>query len=273
MDTDKLKHQATQQCEDFLNSERAYNIEHSLLPSEVKIIDRLLARRLEMQEVYAELSSKLDTPATQCFLGLILSTAAFWNPDASSEARAKKRRLQELNSRIAQSAMQLSELIEERSEISNSSGFTSNTHYSICDLIEEAARDNHMFGFYVQKQLHALQCRYDLKYWPTITDVLNALSQDAQDAQVFATDPLTEAATESIRASLADYFRALFAAIDENSRTYGGFLPVGLRIADSALATIANCALDLDSDAGVDGPYVKNLRQRLRDKVGAEIYS
>ena len=38
----------TQVCEDALRSDKAYNVANDILPSENRIIDRLLARRVEL---------------------------------------------------------------------------------------------------------------------------------------------------------------------------------------------------------------------------------
>ena len=57
----------------------------------------------------------------------------------------------------------------------------------------------------------------------------------------------------------------MFAAIDENSTRHYGPLPQDFRASDNTLASLVNCALELDPDDMVDGPYVKRLRQRARD--------
>src|SRR5690606_35093500 len=48
-----------QTCENILIDDKTYNVEHNILPSENAIIDRLLARRLELNEAYGELYDKL----------------------------------------------------------------------------------------------------------------------------------------------------------------------------------------------------------------------
>lgn len=96
---------------------------------------------------------------------------------------------------------------------------------------------------------------------------MRVLATDADCARLEATDPLTAAATTATRPSLADFFKALFAAIEENSAENYGQLPRGLKLTDNTLASLANCALGLDPDDLVDGPYVKRLRQRERGET------
>lgn len=69
-------------CENLLLEGKRYNNERSILPSENAIADRLLARGNELQDAYEELHCQLHArpQALQILLGLVLSTAAFWNP-------------------------------------------------------------------------------------------------------------------------------------------------------------------------------------------------
>lgn len=253
-------------CENILVEGKRYNVEHSILPSENAVADRLLARGVELTEAYEELHRKLHGHpyALQTFLGIILSTAAFWSPEKISDARAARDDLAKVNQEVARKAVELANLLKKRSDLHDTSGFSSGTHYHVCDVIESAAKGNHLFKSYVQEHLEALVTRFDLKYWPTLSDVLRALASDAEAANTEATNPLTAAATAASRASLADFFKALFAGIEENSVRSYGHLPKDFKASDNSLATLANCALDLSADESVDGPYVKRLRQRER---------
>lgn len=95
---------------------------------------------------------------------------------------------------------------------------------------------------------------------------MDVLAVDADAAEVVASDPLTAVATAAPRPSKADYFKALFAAVHQNTGTdRGQALPDGFKLTDATLATLANCALDLPVEEMVDAAYVKRLRQRSRD--------
>ena len=254
-------------CEEILRAEKQYNLDHAILPSENAVIDRLLARRIELTEAYAELHSKLAARpnALKAFLRVVLTTAAFWNPDRVAEARGDRQRLKAVNAMIAETAADLASLLRERSELHNESGFAANTHYHVCRVIEDAAKDNYLFGSWVRDELRDLRGRFDIKYWPRIHEFVDALGNDARQAVPEPTDPVTAAATTGIRGSRADFFKALYAAIEENSSGSGGFLPSSLRLTDPTLASLANCALDLGPDDLADGDYVKRMRQRVRD--------
>lgn len=257
----------TQICEDALRADKAYNIENEILPSEVRIIDRLLARRLELVEAYDEICEKLNgrSHGVSTMLGIVTNVAAFWNPEKVADARDARDRLVEVNREIAELAMDLAGLLEERSEISNSSGFASNTHYHVVDVIDAASTDNGFYRFHLQEELKPLSARYDLKYWPTLAEFVRVIGQDANFAGASATDSLTRAATTGSRGSRADFFKALFALIRENANSNPGYIPRGFKLSDNTLASLANCALDLGPDDLVDAAYVKRLRQRVRE--------
>lgn len=256
-----------QTCENILIEEKHYNIEHNILPSENIVADRLLTRGLELREAYEELHSKLHVhpPALRVFLQLVLSTAAFWSPAKISEARAARDELANVNQKIAKMATELSELLEQRSNLHNTSSFSSETHYHVCDVIEAAAKNNHLFQFYVQERLNVISNQFDLKYWPSLSEFLQELASDASETTMGATDSLTAAATMATRPSRADFFKALFAAIEENNAENYGQLPRGFRLTDNTFASLANCALDLGPNDLLDGAYVKRLRQRERN--------
>lgn len=254
-------------CENILIEGKHYNIEHSILPSENAVADRLLARGIELTAAYDELHGKLyaHPHALQTFLGLVLSTGASWSPDKIAAARTARGDLAKINQQIARRAAELTGLLQQRSDLHNTSGFSTDTHYHVCDVIEAAAKSNYLFMSYVQERLNDLHGQFDLKYWPSLSDILQELASDAEDAVTEATDPLTAAATMASRLSRADFIKAVLAAIDENSGRNYGQLPKDFKATDNTLASLANCVLDLSAEDLVDGQYVKRLRQRERD--------
>lgn len=254
-------------CENLLLEGKRYNIEHHILPSENAIADRLLERGVELRDAYEELHDKLHAypPALQVFLDLLLSTAAFWNPEKMQEARAARSDLANVNKQISKKAAELALLLEQRSALENTSGFSSDTHYHVCNVIKGASQHNYLFQTFVLEKLNTLCCQFDLKYWPTLGEFLQELASDAEQAIMEATDPLTAAATAAMRPSKADFFKALFASMEENSEASYGQLPRNFKLTDRTLASLANCALDLGPDDLVDEAYMKRLRQRERN--------
>lgn len=256
-------------CENVLRTTRERYAEHKILPSEIAIIDRLLARSLELTGAYQEVYDKLHERShgiSEC-LGVVTNTAAFWNPDRTSTARDKRQRLEAVNARIALVGHELASLLRERSELHNTSGFSSDTHYHIARVVEETSAGNHYFSSYLKQPLAQLRSQFDLKYWPDLEDIIETLAKDAQRAQPEATDMLTATATAASRGSRADFFKTLLVAIDDRATGRYADFPIGFSLSDSAIASLGTCALDLGPDEIVDAQYVKRLRQRARESV------
>lgn len=262
-----LENDAKIACENVLRKPREYNVERKILPSENVVIDRLLSRGTELRNVYSELYDKLGpySPALEVFLGAVVSAAAFRNPERLKIARGQKTRLQLINEEIAIRSAELVELLDEQSKLENSTSFGSDTHYHIVNVIVEAASDNSYFQLYVKDELELLSAQTALKYWPTLSDFMNVITNDAFVAEVETRDQIPEASIASKRSSFADFIRALLSAVDENSKQNCGMLPLNFKIGDESLASLTNCALDLTPEKIVDGAYVKRLRQRNRE--------
>ncbi|MCP5214332.1 MAG: hypothetical protein H6995_04925 [Pseudomonadales bacterium] len=257
---------ATEKCEEILRKSMAYNIAHSILPSENGVIDRLLNNKENMKYVYAELSKSLNEQQIEVFLSLVLSCAAFWNPKKAATYRTERKELFEVNRQIAKVAQQLVGLLERRDELHNHSGFSSGTHYSIINVIENASKDNFLYRSYIKKPLSHIKHQFDLKYWPSIEEVVAEVGLDAGSADIYATDSLTEASTASSRPSKIDFLRALFSALQENSGRKFGLIPENFELSDNSISEVMNCALQLDHEELVDASYVKRERQRQREQ-------
>lgn len=258
---------AMKTCEDILHEERRYNEQNKCAPSQNVIIDRLLVRQLEVEDAYRVLWDRLSArpAAVKVFLRLLLSTAEIWTPERSVKARHARARLVEVNRAIATQAAALALLLDERERVHNHSGFYSDTHSHVLDLVELASEANGFFQSHVREKVQVLRNQFDLKYWPQLGDMMRVLARDADQADVVATDPMTEASTRASRASQADFFKALFVAIEENRGMNWYEFPAEFELTDGAIASLANVVLDLEPDDLVDAAYVKRLRQRLRD--------
>ncbi|KPU62128.1 hypothetical protein AN403_6164 [Pseudomonas fluorescens] len=131
-------------------------------------------------------------------------------------------------------------------------------------IVYSASEHNDLYECYVKKDVDRLLHQYDFKYWPALSEVIQALGTDAERAQVTANDPATAAATESRKSGRSDFVKALLARIDDNRVRAGGFISNGFSLSDSGLASLVNCGLDLAFDELVDADFIKRFRQRQR---------
>lgn len=253
-------------CEAILRAERSDRVQKAILPSEIKVIDRLLDRGLELNDAYEEMFNKLHEhpPALKVFFELLQSTAAFWSPQKNLEAREDRDKLIAVNRKIAENATELARLLSERTELQNRSGFSCDTHYHPVDVIHAASEENLSYAQWVKEKLEYLTGQFDLKYWPSLSEVVQAIADDAAQATPQPHDALTDAGTEGPRSSLVDSFKAFFVALEESNMRNHGFLPSTFELTDRSVASLMSCALGLDPDKVVDSTYVKGLRQRQR---------
>ncbi|WP_421682130.1 hypothetical protein HKW98_13690 [Stutzerimonas urumqiensis] len=262
--------QAVQVCEAILRSDLEYNQAHKILPSVNRVIERMLARRNELSDAYEELHASLSHRhrALEAFFDVFTSTPMAWSPEKMSKARHARKELIDINTRIAAVAEDLAQLLTRRDEIKETSGFSCETFYHALDALELAAESegNYLFEWHVKEGLDALRYQYDLKYWPPLSAVVEAIGEDARNAEVHAQDPATASATESRRPGLSDFLKAYFTRVKDYSISAHGFIPNDFSVSDNTLASLVNCALDLDVDKLIDSDFVKRFRQRERER-------
>lgn len=259
----------------ILKKRRKSLIEAEILSSEVVVIDKLLNRSVEMNGVYTELCAILTDSQMEFFWDAVLGAATFWNPDSSRKLRDDQKLLIDLNQEIAERAHQLAQLMQQRYEISESTGLSSYDDYHVIHWLDRAAESNNHYQSYIKKDLKLLSTRFDLKYWPRTVEVVEAIAAFADEAEVQVNDEWTEELLSSQKCSTADYLRVLLKAI-EGIKEYGPethVLPKDFRITDKSMATIINCSLDLDSDAMHTSEYVKRARQNFRERKKLKLNS
>lgn len=262
--------EAVQVCETILRKDFEYNEAHKIWPSVNSVIKLMLARRNELCGAYEELHKSLahHPRALEAFWDVFTSTPVAWRPERISEARRARKELTSINTQISAVAEELAQLLSRRDEIKEGSSFTCDTFYHPLDVLNESAESegNHLFEWHVKERLDALQHQYDLKYWPLLSSFVEAIGENAHSAEVYAQDSATASATESRRPGLSDFLKAFFVRLKNGSVSEHGFIPDDLSVSDNTVASLVNCALNLDADKLIDGDFVKRFRQRERER-------
>lgn len=256
---------AVKNCEAYLKADKQHNLDNKILPSDCAIIDRMLQNRPILIGLYQEIHADLEYDQWRRVLAAIIYTTAGWNPNHAKQAREAAKRLKELNSEIRTHSDMLSKKMQERTELSEHSGYAANYEYDIVQLIHDSAEHNGHYQSFMKSKLERLRAEYGLKYWPKVHQVVDAIG--AAGAEVSATDELTAAGTRSSRSSKADFFHSLFAAFKSESEGLNGKLklPGDFRLSDASLAGTANVVLNIAAEDMIDSDYVKRLRQRQRE--------
>ncbi|WP_300543299.1 hypothetical protein [Maricaulis sp.] len=259
---------ATSECEKILHESKAYNIQHSICPSQNQTIDLFLERRCELEGAYLEIFSKLaDYPeAFKEILELVTRAGKLWSLEEWSKARQDRKELESINLKIESAAKELANLIHERKIINNRSHFSIGNLHNIVNVIEKASKNNYVYKFHLREPLLALRARFDYKYWPTVEECCMAIASDASESVPNANNAVAEAVTRSQRNSKADFFKALLVDIDELLEDFPFEIPDNFKLSDETIATLGNCILELEANSLVDGQYIKRLRQGMRHR-------
>ncbi|MGV7206033.1 hypothetical protein [Xanthomonas citri] len=256
-------------CEEFLQEQIRRNEVERIVPSESKVARTMLSRGLELRSVYQELEQSLgfDGVEWKVFLEFcVLATGAHWTPEKNIADRSARKRLDKVNEAIAGLADQLAELLEERDEINNRGPFSSDTLYHPVDVIDRASERNGHYKSYLKERLENL-CQFDLKYWPSLSEMVRVIGTDAEIANVQSHDSRSAAMSQTSRPSEADFVRAIEEGIAENQHCGLGGLPASFRLSDESIATLANVLLNLPAESAKDAKHVKNIRERDRRRT------
>lgn len=263
--------EAVNQCEALLRNIMEDLESRRIWPNVCSIIAGMLKRRIELADVYDEVHAALaSTPrALYVFWDAFVHAADGWNPEKNRAARQAREELVAINNRISELADQMAGLLDRRDHLHNYSGFSSSTHYHILDVVHEASEHNYQYESYVKDDLERLQYQFDLKYWPALSEVVQAIGTDAGRAEISADNPATAAATESRKSGRSDFVKAFGARVEDNKVREYGVIPNNFALSDSALASLVNCGLTLEVDELVDADFIKRFRQRQRQSKKA----
>lgn len=178
-------------CEDFLQEQIRRNEAEDIVPSESEVARNMLSRGLELRSVYQELERSLgfDGIEWKVFLEFcVLATGAHWTPEKNIADRSARKRLDKVNEAIAGLADHMAELLEEREQINNRGPFSSDTLYHPVEVIDRASECNGHYKSFLKERLENL-CQFDLKYWPSLSEMIRAIGTDAENANVHSHDP------------------------------------------------------------------------------------
>jgi hypothetical protein len=269
---DNARDEAWRVCEDFLQDTIRNNTQRGIAPSETAVAQRMLARGEELRRFYEEIYPRLnhDGITWKHALDCALYVGRFWTPEDIADRRAGRKELGILNEAIAHQADALADLLDRRNELYEQSGFGAETHYAIYEVIDEASERNGHYQGWVKEPLQLLGGRFDLKYWPSLSECIRVIGRDAARADIVADDDLTEAATQSKRPSRADSLRALLAAIEMRRGEYAGAIPHSFEFSNAALADLINVLFELPADDLVNDDYVKTQRHRFNLHLASE---
>lgn len=249
-------------CTAFVKDELSDYRQKEIYMSSWSAMSRMIERANELSSAYDEIInafgyfSKQQCSSVWLLLELIWSSSDFSRGEVEN-ARYELVELNSLSSEIEALASKLAYALERQSEIYNRSGFCKNDYQSSIDMIFAANEDNYLFRSHVADKLRSLQYQYDLKYWPSRSDVVRSIAEfeSVQPEPLHSEYP--EAVLKGRASDIKNFVLAFDAAIDEPNG-----LPTGFRFTNNSMASIINVILDLPVDKLATGDAVRVVRNR-----------
>jgi hypothetical protein len=131
-----------------------------------------------------------------------------------------------------------------------------------------AGRSNNMFEGYLKELLRNTVGPYDLRYYPSISQIVAQLGIDAQNALIETSSELDLILTSTERPSNADQIRAILEVVQLSQENDGENcyfrIPDEFELSNQSIATFVNVAFDIPFDKLVDDIQVRNAKRKYK---------
>ena len=174
-------------CKAFIQRELdSYKSDSPIWITYWPVMERMIARADELKLPFKELvdafgySDKFEGyPPNNSFIWLTLKhiwCSFDYRKEDVVNARDDLKELRALKEDIVELASKLSAKLQRQSELYEISGFSKPDYQFIDDLIEQASAGNYLYKWHVSEKLKSLTSQYDLKYWPSIANLVSAIA-------------------------------------------------------------------------------------------------
>lgn len=243
--------------------------EKKLCKSTWPIMQRILDRSDELQQVFDELISAFGysdkyegIPPSNAYIWLILEHiwgSSQYAKEDVTKARQDLKRLNSLRENIEDLSWKLAEIMREYNALYEKSGFSGRNFRSLIDTIQDAGDHNSLFKFEVSEELDLLDRRYEEKYWPSSTDLVEQIAIDHSFMEKLSHISLPFNVIEGRASDIKDFVLGF----DDKFLQLNG-LPAGFSFSHAAMAEIMNVVLDLPVEQLVSPEAVKLVRHRYK---------
>jgi len=262
----------------YLNDELEYRKEKEVLPSEQAVINRLLERHAEMRPVYEWMLKNLyikkwdiNKYQWQVLLDVLINTAAFSSPDKMKKKRDALYDARQTLVDISDKAEELASLMDKYMDMRERYCLTCPAGFSDpLDLLDSTATAGppgnlncFQYRSMVKDKIDNLRYRFDTRYYPSVSEMLEYISVAAYEHVVEADDRIDRVVLEHRNTSAADVYRAFYALISDN--THLRYLPSEFKMPQELVATAITCALGLDV-GNITAGNIKQWKRQVRIK-------
>ncbi|TBR43882.1 hypothetical protein CBF23_003910 [Marinomonas agarivorans] len=258
-------------CVAFIKRELEDNREKNIWASGRPIMQRLIDQASNLERVFNELITQFGYADKLAILyesertnaeAVWLTLEHIWmSGDFAKEefiqARTNRRELLKLQEDISELSCRLAGMLRRQRELYELSGFRRHDYQTAVGSLVQGAKHNYLFGAYVKSELESLACQYDLKYWPSRADVVEAIGKFEELQPMPQHAEIPDAVLDGRVSDHKDFVLAFDARFDDLNQ-----LPIGFRFSNQAMADIINVVLDLPEDKLILGDTIRTIRNR-----------
>jgi len=262
-------------CKAFIARDLAENKEKNIWMSYWPVMARLIARASELEKAFNEIIENFGyTDKRNAYLPehsyVWLTLEHIWmsidyRRTDVSDTRDDFNELKALKEQIVGLSEELAEALSRQEDLYETSGFHREEYQSSYDLIAQASEGNGLYEMYLSPELEALHQQFDLKYWPSRSDIVLGISDfERRQAKPYHTE-LPESVINGRASDIKDFVLTFDSRFDGSNG-----LPAGFKFTNRALAEIINIVLDLQPDKLVSPEAVKLVRNRYSKIMEAQ---
>lgn len=232
------------------------------------VMERILSRHHEMEHVFLEIANAPSVTTSRTCSAFRLIHEAIWNVESSfspcsiKHAKAVRKELSSLHDEIPKLAYQLDQALRRQRELVEQEGLRRDEYLGCAETITRAAENNGHFNSFIKDKLNLLATQFDGKYWPEPEDLVCAIGEFERE------QPLPESLehSDSLLESRKSIIKGFVVGFDDDiAKTYQ--IPRSFKFSNSAMATIANIALNLPEDGMATEENVRLVRHRVKKKA------
>lgn len=256
------KNTPTEFCRAFIARELESYKEDKIWMSCWSTMERLIDRSNELELVFEEIvkcfgySDKHENSKLWLVLEHVWHSAEY-SKDEIIQARINQKEISALNSEVVKLSEELAASLKKLDHLYKISGFIKPRHQTVVDIIEQGAKGNYHYETHVSEKIRSLECEYDYKYWPEISDVISSIALFESSLPLPEHLDIPSNVLNGRVSDIKDFVLAF------DNAFYDSYdIPDTFRFSNNALSSIINVVLDLPVEKIVTGDSVRLVRNR-----------
>jgi len=258
-------------CKAFIERELCEYKESKIWMSYWPVMSRIIERAEELKQVFNQIIEEFGYTdkynqylPEHAYIWLILEHiwgSKDYSRSQIGETRSEYNELFGLKKQIVDLSESLASALRRQSELYETSGFQREDYQSVHQAIVSASKDNGHFNLYLEPELESLSYKYDSKYWPSRSDVIEAIGSFEKVQSEPVHSELPESVIQGRESDIKDFVLIFDENFDSNHS-----LPAGFRFRNRSMAEIINVVLDLPPEKLASSEAVKQVRHRYKKK-------